>query len=262
MHGVSLTRRNLSLARWCKLTAPWCRRPLPRGVMLLGFFLALMPIKLAEQVFLCANGIRRISGRSKEFAVALLAACHWGNLALISQEDEVALCHGADSPAQFQEYAIVRPALAVPKTDSQRAAYRSTLTLDGDRAIANHPKVAEACEWPRNVSGLLVRRDSVQAPAHVRGVIPRHLRPCSILATQGGCWGLSRGSERISGIGAPALRNLVSSGDNPEHSLQRIVPCWICGRRIKPEDCSLDEQNRAVHKSCLEIRNTLIIVTK
>jgi hypothetical protein len=59
-------------------------------------------IKLAKQVFLCANGIARINGGSKELAFALLAACHGGNLALISQDDEVALCHGADSLSQFQ----------------------------------------------------------------------------------------------------------------------------------------------------------------
>jgi hypothetical protein len=34
--------------------------------------------------------------------LVLLAACHGGNLALISQDDEVALCHGADSLSQFQ----------------------------------------------------------------------------------------------------------------------------------------------------------------
>ena len=48
------------------------------------------------------NGITRIRGRSKELAFDLLAACHGGDLALISQDDEVALCHGADSLSQFQ----------------------------------------------------------------------------------------------------------------------------------------------------------------
>lgn len=67
------------------------------------FFLAIMPIKLAEQVILCANGVTRINRRGKELALALLAPCHCGNLALVSQEDEVALCHGADSLAQFRE---------------------------------------------------------------------------------------------------------------------------------------------------------------
>ncbi len=50
-------------------------------------------IKLAKQVFLRANYIARTNGRSKELAQALLAACHRGNLALISQDDKVALCH-------------------------------------------------------------------------------------------------------------------------------------------------------------------------
>jgi hypothetical protein len=59
-------------------------------------------IKLAKQVLLCAKGITRISGWSKELAFAFLAACHNGNLALKSQDDEVALCHGADSLSQFK----------------------------------------------------------------------------------------------------------------------------------------------------------------
>jgi hypothetical protein len=59
-------------------------------------------IKLAKQVFLCANGITRISGRSEELAFALLATCHSGNLALKSQDDEGALCHGAVSLSYFQ----------------------------------------------------------------------------------------------------------------------------------------------------------------
>jgi hypothetical protein len=59
-------------------------------------------IKLAEQVFLRAKGLTSISGRSKELALALLAACHGGNFALMSQDDEVALCHGADSLSQSQ----------------------------------------------------------------------------------------------------------------------------------------------------------------
>ena len=59
-------------------------------------------IKLARQVFLCANGITKINGGSKELPFALLAACHGRNLILISQDDEVALCHGADSLSQFQ----------------------------------------------------------------------------------------------------------------------------------------------------------------
>jgi hypothetical protein len=64
--------------------------------------LTIVMIKLAKQVFLCANGITRISGWRKELAFALLAARHGRNLALISQDDEVALCHGADSLSQFQ----------------------------------------------------------------------------------------------------------------------------------------------------------------
>ena len=74
----------------------------PREVRLRGWFLTIVMIKLAKQVFLCANGITRIGGRSKELSFALLAACHSGNLALISQDDEVAICHEADSLSQFQ----------------------------------------------------------------------------------------------------------------------------------------------------------------
>jgi hypothetical protein len=74
----------------------------PRKVGLRASFLTIVMIKLANQVFLCANGVARISGRSKELAFALLAACHSGNLALKSQDDEVALCHDADSLSQFQ----------------------------------------------------------------------------------------------------------------------------------------------------------------
>jgi len=59
--------------------------------MLLGFFLALMHIKLAEQVFLSSNSITIISGWSKEFALALRAACHCGNCALEPQNDKAAL---------------------------------------------------------------------------------------------------------------------------------------------------------------------------
>jgi hypothetical protein len=59
-------------------------------------------IKLARQVILCANGITKINGGSKELPFALLAACHGRNLTLISQDDEGALCHGADSLSQFQ----------------------------------------------------------------------------------------------------------------------------------------------------------------
>lgn len=62
--------------------------------MLLGFFLTIVMIKLAEQAFLSSNSITIISSWSKEFELALLAACHYGNVAFISQEDEVALCHG------------------------------------------------------------------------------------------------------------------------------------------------------------------------
>ena len=67
---------------------------LPRRVMLLGFFLALMRIKLAEQVMLNSNSITIISGRSKEFALALRAASHCGNFVFVSQNDKAALCHG------------------------------------------------------------------------------------------------------------------------------------------------------------------------
>jgi hypothetical protein len=62
-----------------------------------------MPIKLAEQVILCGNGVTRINRRGKELALALLAPCHCGNLAFVSQENDVALCHAANSLAQFQE---------------------------------------------------------------------------------------------------------------------------------------------------------------
>ena len=68
---------------------------LPRRVMLRGFFLALMPIKLAEQVLLCDNSITIISGWSKEFPLALGTACHCGNCAFEPQNDEDALCHDA-----------------------------------------------------------------------------------------------------------------------------------------------------------------------
>jgi hypothetical protein len=74
---------------------------LPRKVRFRAWRLAIVMIKLAKKIFLCANGISRISGRSKELAFALLAACHSGNFALKSEDDEVALCHGADSLSQF-----------------------------------------------------------------------------------------------------------------------------------------------------------------
>lgn len=151
---------------------------------------------------------------------------------------------------------LVLAYLGASKNRCQRAAYRSTLTLDGDRAIAHDPKVAEACEWPRNVSGLRVRRDSVQAPAYVRGVISTALAPLVYTCyPRWERWGLSRGQQESPVSALPALQNLVTSGDNPEHSLQQTVICWICSRRINSEDCSLDEQDRAVHKSCLEIRD-------
>ena len=60
-----------------------------------------------------------------------------------------------------------------------------------------------------------------------------------ITLSVGGCRG---GQKESPVVGAPTLENLVSSDDNPEHSLQYIVICWICGRRINPEDFSLDEQ--------------------
>ena len=61
-----------------------------------------MPIKLAEQVFLCSDGITGINSRSKEFALALRAACHCGDFALVSQDGEATLCHGEVSLAQVQ----------------------------------------------------------------------------------------------------------------------------------------------------------------
>jgi len=48
-------------------------------------------IKLVKQVFLRANCILRIIDRSKELPFALLAPGHDGNLALVFQDDEVAL---------------------------------------------------------------------------------------------------------------------------------------------------------------------------
>src|ERR1035441_8359409 len=81
-------------------------------------------IKLARQVFLCANGITRINGGGKELAFALLAACHGGNFALISLDDEVALCHGADSLSQFRclrHYKELRPKVSqLSRTDGMR----------------------------------------------------------------------------------------------------------------------------------------------
>src|SRR5580692_3236590 len=59
-------------------------------------------IELVKQVFECAGGITRISGGSKELPLALLAPGHGGNLALVFQDDEVALWHGADSLSQFR----------------------------------------------------------------------------------------------------------------------------------------------------------------
>ena len=67
-----------------------------------------MMIKLAKQVFLCANGVTSISGRSKKLALALLAACHGGSFALISEDDEVALCHAADSLSQAKGCTTIR----------------------------------------------------------------------------------------------------------------------------------------------------------
>ena len=49
---------------------------------------------------------------------------------------------------------------------------------------------------------------------------------------------------------------------NDEHSLQQILVCWICGKRIKPEECQLDEQGLAVHPSCLNTRIALISATQ
>jgi hypothetical protein len=49
------------------------------------------------------------------------------------------------------------PPNAVPfsKTDSQRAAYRSTLTLDSDSTAANHPKVAASMTLGTCTSGVV-----------------------------------------------------------------------------------------------------------
>jgi hypothetical protein len=74
----------------------------PRGVGLPGFFLTVMPIKLAEEVFLGFKRIMRISGWGKELALAFGAGRHCRHLVLVSQDDEVTFCHGADSLAQFQ----------------------------------------------------------------------------------------------------------------------------------------------------------------
>ena len=74
----------------------------------------------------------------------------------------------------------------------------------------------------------------------------------------GSRWGLLRGQKEISRIGhsRPTKFNVLrqqSGAFAPAH-------CHLLDLRsppLKPEDCSLDEQSRAVHKSCLEIRNTL-----
>ena len=94
----------------------------PRKVGLRGWFLTIVMIKLAKQVFLCANSITRIGGRSKELAFALLTACHSGNLALISQDDEVALCHGADSLSQFQPLFHHKELREAPHVDGRAGA--------------------------------------------------------------------------------------------------------------------------------------------
>jgi len=83
-------------------------------------------IKLARQVFLCANDITRINGGSKELAFALLAACHGGNFALISQDDEVALGHSADSLSQFRWLRHYKE----PTKILQRTAAKSELTVE------------------------------------------------------------------------------------------------------------------------------------
>jgi hypothetical protein len=63
-------------------------------VSLLGFFLTLVLIKLAQQVFVCVNGIAKISGRRKQFSLSFLTARHRRNLNLASvfQDDKVAFC--------------------------------------------------------------------------------------------------------------------------------------------------------------------------
>ena len=53
-----------------------------------------MPIKLAEQVFLCSDSITDINGRSKELALTLRAACQCWDFALVSQDGEATLCYG------------------------------------------------------------------------------------------------------------------------------------------------------------------------
>jgi hypothetical protein len=58
-------------------------------------------IELAEQVFLGADGVRRISSWRKELALAPFASSHGRNIPLIFQDDELALSH-ADSLSQFQ----------------------------------------------------------------------------------------------------------------------------------------------------------------
>jgi|SRR5579862_8086098 len=69
-------------------------RGLPRRLTLLWFPVARMSIKFTEQVLLSTSSIMSISGWSKEFALAVRAACHYWNFAFISQNDEAALCHG------------------------------------------------------------------------------------------------------------------------------------------------------------------------
>jgi len=100
----------------------------PGKVGLRGRFLTVVMVKFAKQVFLCAKGIMRICGWSKELAFALFAPGHCGNRARISQDDEIALCHGADSLSQSQglyHYKELRPEMMQPLRAGQRVELRA-----------------------------------------------------------------------------------------------------------------------------------------
>jgi len=73
----------------------------PPAPVALWLFLAIMVIKLAEQVFFCPYRITRVSIWSKKLALALGAGCHRRDLALIPQDREVALSHDADTDSRI-----------------------------------------------------------------------------------------------------------------------------------------------------------------
>jgi hypothetical protein len=59
-----------------------------------------MPIKLAPQVVIRANGVVRVCGRGEELEPAVGARPHRGNFAHGSHDDEAALGHGGNTLAQ------------------------------------------------------------------------------------------------------------------------------------------------------------------